>query len=154
MKITFTTMVMVQNENTQDVLAHDRYKYPKGIIFPGGHVENGESIYDCAVRETKEETGLDVFNLKSCGFMHWSNSITFERYFVFLYKTTEYSGDLLLETSEGCNFWINIDVMEKLPNEKKMKHLDKYLPMFLDDKYSEIFCSWNNDYEAHKIIYK
>ena len=29
-----------------------------------------KSFYDCAVREVKEETGLDVFHLKSCGVVH------------------------------------------------------------------------------------
>ena len=33
--------------------------------LPGGKLEAGETFAEAAIRETKEETGLDIFNLKS-----------------------------------------------------------------------------------------
>jgi len=149
-KTEFTTMIMIQDKHTGKVLAQDRVKSWKGLSFPGGHIENGESFYDCAVREVKEETGLDVFNLKSCGIVHWLNKKTFERFMVFLYKTTEYSGELINECDEGRNLWITIDELRTTPSENQTP---QYLPMFLEDKYSEAFGSWNDD-EPWEIVYK
>jgi 8-oxo-dGTP diphosphatase len=43
-------------------------KSPKrGWEFPGGQVEVGESITDAAIREVKEETGINVEITKFCG---------------------------------------------------------------------------------------
>ncbi|WP_249872839.1 NUDIX hydrolase [Oceanobacillus saliphilus] len=39
----------------------------RGWEMPGGIVELGESLKDGAIRETKEETGIDVEILKFCG---------------------------------------------------------------------------------------
>lgn len=50
-------MVMVQHPETGMVLVQNRIKSWQGIAFPGGHAEPGESIYDSAVREIREETG-------------------------------------------------------------------------------------------------
>ena len=39
-------------------------KKPSGFWIPGGHANSGESSKDAAVRELKEETNLDLSNLK------------------------------------------------------------------------------------------
>lgn len=139
-KIELTNMIMVQNPETKEVLVQRRVKYWCGISFPGGHVDNSESIYDSAVREVKEETGLTVKNLKYCGLVHWHNTDNNDKYFVHMYKTTEYQGELLKATDEGEVFFTSL---ESLKNMKLAPNFDKYIPMFLSDEYSEIFCNWN-----------
>ncbi|MER2125480.1 NUDIX hydrolase [Solibacillus sp.] len=39
----------------------------RGWEMPGGQVEEGESLKEAAIRETKEETGIDVEIIKFCG---------------------------------------------------------------------------------------
>ena len=36
--------------------------------LPGGHLEGGESFEDCCIREVKEETGLDISNVRRITF--------------------------------------------------------------------------------------
>lgn len=157
-KLEITNMVMVQDKSTGKVIVQERVKSWCGISFPGGHVENGESIYDSAVREIKEETGLKIENLKYCGIIYWFNNVTEDRYFVHLYKTTDYSGEMFTETEEGRVFWISI---EDLYGMKLSSNFREYLPVFLEDKYSEAYCSWNDgmDVDLNKpnpwgIIYR
>ncbi len=35
--------------------------------MPGGQVEEGESLREAAIRETKEESGIDIADLRFCG---------------------------------------------------------------------------------------
>jgi len=147
---------MIQNPDTNEALIQNRkLKYP-GWSFPGGHVERGESIYDCAVREVKEETGLEVSGLKYCGVVHWVNRDNDDRYLCFMYKTTEYSGELIASSEEGDQFWLGLDEMLGTPAEKfsSAEHYTLSLLFHEYGKYSEAFVPWSGDASTWELRYK
>ena len=125
-QFTLTNMVMIQDKNSGQVLVQDRILSYPGIAFPGGHVEAGESIYDSAVREIKEETGYEIRNLKSCGFIYW-DSTNGDKYFTYFYKTSDYEGSCVNETREGKVFWVDLEEMSQM---KLAPNMDKYMKMF------------------------
>lgn len=78
-----------------------------GIALPGGHVEEGETFVESTIREVKEETGLDVSELRICGIKHfptWDGRL----YIVVMFKTEHFSGELR-GSDEGDVFWADID---------------------------------------------
>ena len=139
-----TNMVMIQDKATGKVVVQDRLKSWCGIAFPGGHAEPGESIYDSAIREVWEETGLTVRNLTPCGFMYWFNNKTQHKYFTYFYKTTDFTGTLIDATEEGAVFWTSLGSLESM---KLAPNFKEYLPVFLADRYTEAYCSWNDEME-------
>lgn len=59
-----TAAAVVLNQENKILLL----KGPKrGWEMPGGHVEEGESLASAAIRETKEETGIDIEIIRFCG---------------------------------------------------------------------------------------
>ncbi|UOQ87477.1 NUDIX hydrolase [Gracilibacillus salinarum] len=55
---------VIRNDKNEILLI----KGPKrGWEMPGGQVEEGESLQDAAIRETKEESGIDVEIIQFCG---------------------------------------------------------------------------------------
>lgn len=50
---------MIRN-NSEILLVRHRKGTRQYWVLPGGRLEYGETFYECAVRELKEETGLDV----------------------------------------------------------------------------------------------
>ena len=106
----------------------------KGLVFPGGHVEEGESLLESVVREMKEETGLTIENPKICGFKDWIQEDG-TRYIVLLYKTHKFTGELK-SSDEGRVFWIDRADINSANLIWNMKEL---LEIFDTDLYSEFF---------------
>ncbi len=106
----------------------------KGIIFPGGHVEKGESLLSSVIREMQEETGLTIEHPIPCGFKDWINDDG-SRYLVLLYKTDRFSGELR-SSEEGRVFWTTREEFERLPVIWNMREILQILDA---DAYSEFF---------------
>lgn len=133
-KITLTNMCMIYDDKGQVVVEDKVGKKVRGLILPGGHVEEHESIADSMIREIFEETGLHISNIQLCGVKDWIEEDG-SRYMVFLYKTNHFSGELK-SSSEGEVFWMPL---EQLRRSETLWHLDKMLEIFCTDEYSELY---------------
>ena len=130
-EIELTNMCLICDGNK--VLVQEKVG-TKGLVFPGGHVEEGESLLESVVREMKEETGLTIENPKICGFKDWIQEDG-TRYIVLLYKTHKFTGELK-SSDEGRVFWIDRADINSANLIWNMKEL---LEIFDTDLYSEFF---------------
>lgn len=85
----------------------------------GGHIERDEDVYSAAMREVREETGLEVESLRLCGLINIdSNQSSGIMLFVFVGESP--SGDPI-PSDEGSLEWIarvqlsHLDLVEDLP---------------------------------------
>ena len=103
-KCIISNMCMVYKGDMILVINRTKSDWP-GLSFPGGHLEEKETLEESVVREMKEETGLEIKNPKLCAIKEWDwgNGV---RYLGLLYKTNDFKGELK-SSNEGEVFWIN-----------------------------------------------
>ena len=149
--VTLTNLCMITKGD--EILVIDRQKkdWP-GITFPGGHVENDESIVDSVIREVKEETGLDIQSPKLCGVKDWVNSDG-SRYIVFLYTCNSFTGEII-SSSEGKVSWVKREDFLKL---KLSVDMDVLIRVFEDPELTEFYYQkvneeWNIPLKLNSII--
>lgn len=106
----------------------------------GGKLESGESPEECAVREVKEESGLDVRNPRFKGVLTFPAFSKNEDWYVFLFVIHDFAGALIEDSAEGNLEWIDDD-----------KLFD--LPLWEGDK---IFLKWlhQDSFFSAKFVYK
>ena len=111
--------------------------------FPKGHVEKDETEIETAIREVKEETGLDIKDLKLVG-VNNNVSPNFNRYLVFLFKTKTFSGELK-SSEEGKVFWVE---KKNLRNYKLTPEFSDLIEIFYNDSINENYAVWDDKGEV------
>jgi len=112
-----TVGVFIFNQD-DELLLLKSHKWPEKFVIPGGHVELGERIEDAAVREAKEETGLDIYDLEFINFQEFIYDPSFwkPRHFIFFdYACKTRSTDVQLNDEAEDHVWVQLDAVVHLP---------------------------------------
>lgn len=98
--------------------------------MPSGHIEGGEYPADAAIREAKEEVGVDI-SLDDLEYVHTSYRITKDDkdYIDFFFKTSKWVGEPINKEPHRCDelIWAPIDDLPQniVPIVKKVLGLIK-----------------------------
>ena len=144
---------MIKINRGNDVLVLDKFKKYgcEGLTFRGGHVENMESITDSVIREAKEETNLDVENIRYIGMISWYDMDNNDRIVGFLYETDDFSGELVKENVEGTLEFIDYEELKNMDGHSDS--MDEIFAIY-DGKYSEIVLYYEDNKCVKKECYK
>jgi tRNA nucleotidyltransferase (CCA-adding enzyme) len=101
---------VIENNNKYLVIRQCNLDYG----FPKGHIEDHETYMECALRETKEETNLDVNIIESI-----SKEIIYKTKYgkkkVILYYSITDSSDVVIQESEILEYkWCDYEEVIKL----------------------------------------
>ena len=109
MKQILATLVYLKKENQTLMLL--RNKKEKDIHKNkwnglGGKLEFGESPLECAIREVKEESGLEITSAEFLGFISFPSFDGENDWQVFIYRAFQFKGEIQ-ECPEGELHWID-----------------------------------------------
>ena len=131
--VVLRTLVFITNQNDVLLLKGSPHKriWPNLYNGIGGHMEQGETVLEAALREIKEETGLDdITALRLRGVINIDSQNPSLGIMVFVFTATSPSREIR-PSGEGSPEWIDRD---NLPLEQLVEDLPAILPHILEMK--------------------
>lgn len=123
-----TVGVFIFNQSGELLLLKS-HKWPGQYVVPGGHVELGESLERATIREAKEETGLDVYELEFINFQEFIYDPSFwkPKHFIFFdYACKTNLTNVQLNDEAEEHLWVPLEAAAHLP-------LDPYTRTSIDN---------------------
>ena len=118
----------------------------KGCInFPGGKKEPNESIKDCVIRETFEETGIKIENPIEVGYIEFPTM----NFYVHVFKSTQYSGNIKENEAEVDAFWVDTN---KVPYEEMREADRNFLPDIISGQYVKRRFIYDENFHITEIV--
>ena len=118
----------------------------KGCInFPGGKKEPNESIKDCVIRETFEETGIKIENPIEVGYIEFPTM----NFYVHVFKSTQYSGSIKENEAEVDAFWVDTN---KVPYEEMREADRNFLPDIISGQYVKRLFMYDENFHITEIV--
>jgi 8-oxo-dGTP diphosphatase len=93
--------------NNNKILLGNRINYHGNNTwaFPGGHLEFSESFEECSIREVKEETSIDIKNIR---FLSITNDVfkKEKKHYITIFMVADYfSGEVKIMEPNKCREW-------------------------------------------------
>lgn len=112
------------------------HKWHGMYVIPGGHIELGENMETALKREVKEETNLDIHDIRFLLFQEFIYGKTFwhkGHYIFFDYACRTESTDVKLNEEAEEYVWVSIEDAMKLPVEHYTRvAIERYMEMQLE----------------------
>ncbi len=110
-------VILLQDNKVLCVLS--KYNNEEYYLFPGGGIEAGETLVECAIRETEEETGLKTDIVKLVYINEWiKDRATNERVINMFFLGKIKGGEIIQGEKDGGKVkkieWIELDKFSKL----------------------------------------
>jgi nucleoside triphosphatase len=101
-------------------------KWKGKYVIPGGHIELGETIEQALKREIKEETNLNIYDIRFVMMQEFVFGKEFhkKKHFIFLDYFCKTEGNEVVLNEEGTDYvWVDIDEALNLPIEPYTRNL-------------------------------